>query len=144
LPFCARASETFGNNPISLVLQFRHGTELFPALMGIIVALLCAQLCEVTRIDIAHLCEELPLEIGCGGVLDHAIALLIEPFCLLGLTHLLSDFCLDSQIAWNEVKLTGNFGVPINSALSPQARPARVPLCWYASARSPAASVTPR
>ena len=88
---------------------------------GIIVALLRTQRCEITRINIAHLREELPLDVGCGGVLNHAIykrdALLIEPVRLLGLTHLVDDFCLNSQIAWNEVKLIGNFGVRVNGAV---------------------------
>src|ERR1700684_1919314 len=72
-------------------------------------------------INTAHLCEELPLDVGCGSMLNHAIykrdALLIEPVSLLGLTHLVDDFRLNSQIAWNEVKLIGNFGVRINSAV---------------------------
>src|SRR5271168_232583 len=44
-------------------------------------------------------------------------ALLIEPVSLLGLTHLVFDFSLNGQIAWNEVQLIGNFGVRINSAV---------------------------
>ena len=39
------------------------------------------------------------------------------PVSLLGLTHLVFDFSLNSQIAWNEVKLIGNFGVRFNSAV---------------------------
>jgi len=42
--------------------------------------------------NIAHLCEKLPLDVGCGSMLNHAIykrdALLIEPVSLLGLTIL--------------------------------------------------------
>src|ERR1700684_1527697 len=72
-------------------------------------------------INTAHLCEELPLDVGCGSMLNHAIykrdALLIEPVSLLGLTHLVYDFRLNGQIAWNEVKLIGNFGVRLNSAV---------------------------
>ena len=107
--------------------------NLFQGLESIIVTSLRAQRYEIARINIAHLCEELPLDVGCGGVLNHAIhkrdALLIEPVRLLGMSHLVDDFCFDSEVAWNEVELIRDLGVRLDRGVYRCKRIGESPLC---------------
>jgi hypothetical protein len=66
------------------------------------------------------------------------------PIRLLGMAHPLDDFCLNSEIARNEVKLVGNFGVRGNGAVYCRKSVGEVAIMLIRLGEKSACAVTPR